>query len=251
MDIRTTKNEEKVPDIKFNIDDFDLENYDFEPLTEGLGFNNQNRKRENIVVKKQAETKVQPVITPKPVLRKEDFEKRAQTKSVSTSGLSSFYQDSKLEKQVQKSQTTIKPSPRVNVTKRSLAEAEVEVKFVAWIIDFITISVLFAATIAAAAFIVSIPLTLETVNRIPNEVYFYLAVIYTCFYLFYFTIFDLQKTFGKLVMGIKTVGTNDEPITIRQSFIRSFIGLASLLLLGFPLVLDFQGKLSDTKVCTN
>lgn len=245
MDTRQ-HNEENTPDIKFNIDDFDLENYDFEPITEGLGFNNQNRKKDNIIVQKTES---------KPTLRKEDFERKVEVKtvprSVSSQGLSTFYGDSKIEKQAAIKSTAKKESPRKNITAKKLVEAEVEVKLVAWIIDFIVVSTLFVGTIILAAILVSIPLSMNTVESLPGEVFLYLSIIYICFYLFYFTVFDLQKTFGKFVMGIKTVTTNDEEISIKQSFIRSFVGLASLLLLGFPLVLDFQGKLSDTKICTN
>ena len=48
MDSRQNR-EETIPEIKFNVDDFDLENYEFEPLTEGLGFHNENKKRENTI----------------------------------------------------------------------------------------------------------------------------------------------------------------------------------------------------------
>lgn len=231
--------EKQQPDIKFNIDDFDLENYDFEPITEGLGFNNEIKKKDNRIVKTKTTTK------PAPVLRREDFEQKEQ--EFRGEGLSSFYQDSKL--------TTVKSPARVKTEKvdfkPALTEAPLELRFGSWIIDLLTVVAMFAGTIAICATLVSLPLSERTLSMLGMEAYLYMGIIFSCYYLFYFTLFDLQTTVGKYLLGIKTYSSSDQEMTLKQSFIRSLTGLLSLILFGFPLLFDFQGKLSDTKVCMN
>ena len=49
-------------------------------------------------------------------------------------------------------------------------------------------------------------------------------------------------------MGIRLLRTNDKNVEVKHTFTRALISLLSFVALFLPMVIDFQGRLSDTKV---
>jgi hypothetical protein len=74
------------------------------------------------------------------------------------------------------------------------------------------------------------------------------ASSFSIFYLSYFSILDLQSTPGKSLLNLHLLRENNKEVSLRDSFFRSVITLLSFVTLGLPCLIDFQGKLTDTKV---
>ena len=72
--------------------------------------------------------------------------------------------------------------------------------------------------------------------------------IFSIYYLLYFTILDLSTSPGKTIMGIRLLRTDNKNVAVKNTFIRALISLVSSVALFLPMLLDFQGRLSDTKV---
>jgi len=74
------------------------------------------------------------------------------------------------------------------------------------------------------------------------------SILFVLFHSFYFTIMDINGTLGKLLLKIKLVQRYGGPVELKHTFTRSVIVLLSSLVIFVPLLFDFQGKLSDTKI---
>ncbi|MFZ4712985.1 MAG: RDD family protein [Bacteriovoracaceae bacterium] len=83
-----------------------------------------------------------------------------------------------------------------------------------------------------------------------SEAATYIAPFFVFFYLFYFTILDREGnlTLGKKLLRIRIIAKYDDRLGLTQSFLRAAITLLSSLALGLPLLMDFQGKLTDSMV---
>ena len=68
------------------------------------------------------------------------------------------------------------------------------------------------------------------------------------YYLLYFTILDLIGSPGKNLVGIRLIRNDGGRLHFRHTFVRSIITILSSAVLFFPLLMDFQGKLTDTKI---
>ena len=64
----------------------------------------------------------------------------------------------------------------------------------------------------------------------------------------YFSILDLSNSPGKTILGIRLVKSDDTQVSAKQTFTRALITLLSGVALFLPTLLDFQGRLSETKV---
>ena len=74
------------------------------------------------------------------------------------------------------------------------------------------------------------------------------ASIFSIYYLLYFTILDLSASPGKTILGLRLIKTDNTSVSVKHTFTRALISLFSSIALFLPMLLDFQGRLSDTKV---
>lgn len=74
------------------------------------------------------------------------------------------------------------------------------------------------------------------------------SIFFSFLFLFYFTLLDLVASPGKRMFSLRLRSTSDSKVTIDQTLIRSVVTLLSFVTVFMPLLFDFQGKLSDTKV---
>jgi len=49
-------------------------------------------------------------------------------------------------------------------------------------------------------------------------------------------------------MGIRLLKTDNTNVSVKNTFTRALVSLLSVVALFLPMLLDFQGRLSDTKV---
>jgi uncharacterized RDD family membrane protein YckC len=124
-------------------------------------------------------------------------------------------------------------------------------QILAWFIDLFVITSMLLVAICITFITLGI-YDFETVSKLftLSEAATYIAPFFVFFYLFYFTILDREgnSTLGKKILRIRIVSKFDEHLGLTQSFLRAAITLLSSLALGLPLVMDFQGKLTDSMV---
>lgn len=242
-EVNNKKTNETVKDILFDIEELDEVN--FRPVTSGLGFHHEEvqKKRTIHTLKKRSSplTKPNTPIKARSTARSSVLNPASTT--VSKDSLSSIYGNMSRAKIT----VTAKETPKENI-ETQIVEASSVKKIMAWGLDFLLINFLVSATFSLFALSSGFPLKTILGMFSLKELGIFYGIIYSLYYLAYFSILDSNQTLGKAMMKIKMVSTDDKRSDIQSSFFRAFITLLGHGLLFFPMVLDFQGKLSDTKV---
>jgi len=235
-DIAVEKVPTKQPIIEFDLGkeqiDFDADDFNFTPLTTGLGFNHERDKR---VLKtgKSVNMIAEPVTVQKNKLKEKIFD-------------ASSYLDV-FEKKLN--------VPKEEVVKENFEEviqlAPVRMQISAWLIDVLVIFALMSVTMIFSAAVPGMKLN-DFLNLISfKDMIIFSAIMFVCYYVLYFSIMDYFITPGKYLLNIRLVRTNGANLTIKDTFIRSLVSAASFSALCVPLYIDFHGKISDTKVIIN
>jgi uncharacterized RDD family membrane protein YckC len=235
--------------ILFNVDGLDLESMDFKPMTEGLGFHHEEKKTK-IVKPSVAFKNTTEISSPKTrhsvngVTSNLGISNANNQREISAhkSELAAFYgEETKVNQKVQK-ETKIEARTLVKEEAGKLQQ------FGAWVVDLLLISSIVAMTAALLAAVSGIDI--RTLARLvtTNDLIFFTASLFCLFYMLYFTVLDLASTPGKSIFKLQLVKTNNKEVRVTQTFFRSIITLLSFLTIGLPSLIDFQGKLSDTKV---
>ena len=226
----------KQPIIEFDLGkeqiDFDADDFNFTPLTTGLGFNHERDKR---VLKtgKSVNMIAEPAAVQKNKLKEKIFD-------------ASSYLDV-FEKKLN--------VPKEEVVKENFEEviqlAPVRMQISAWLIDVLVIFALMSVTMIFSAAVPGMKLN-DFLNLISfKDMIIFSAIMFVCYYVLYFSIMDYFITPGKYLLNIRLVRTNGANLTIKDTFIRSLVSAASFSALCVPLYIDFHGKISDTKVIIN
>lgn len=211
--------------------DLEME-FEFAPITEGLGFHSNARKEDR-----------RTYIPPMPKILDEKKEFGAPQAQLRDSALRAFYEEKKKPSILTLEQES---SSKKN---RSVEGASFVLQAGAWLID---LTILCASLcLSLLMFIYAARLTpMEFVGIIHlSDILLYAPILFSLYYVLFFSILDLKKTPGKVLSGIKLVSidSNEAP-SFNQTFVRSLVTLLSIPLFFFPLILDFQGKMSDTKI---
>ena len=246
QDTHSFSTQQKNISNQFNIDEFNLDEDSFKPMTKGLGFHNDQKKSNFKPVHKE----VKPFASSKKVpstgamLNSLDAKNSSIVAQQLPSGLEAFYE----------SKTKVKPESlslskaEVGSIKKIDNSVSMAVQFFAWAIDlllvasFVAITGLFLVMVSGIEFNVFIRL-IST-----NDLIAFGSSLFAIYYLLYFTILDLSTSPGKTIMGVRLIRTDDLSLGVKHTFTRALVTLVSAVALFLPLVLDFQGRLSDTKV---
>lgn len=226
----------------FDIDKlFDDQNA-FKPLTKGLGFHHslKSEKEVSISLKKSSE------------MLKNDLEKRAKvlntnvsvkTENLDRGDLSPFYTEEISPREI------TQPSLE-QVSIKSMNEASLTSRFGAWMIDVFLVSTMYLMTLTLIVFASSLNFKLFLETQIMLSFLKQTAPLFVFYYLFYFSFFDKTEysTVGKRAFSLKVCDERGAAITMYQAFLRSFLTLVSFASLGLFSVLDFHGKMTETKV---
>ena len=249
MNNQISNNESKPNDasIVFNSSEFSIEDFDFKPLNEGLGFHQEERRNgilptNNNKVKNISVTRNQT--PPRAVGLGISNPKVADKGIQSMNALSAFYEESQSIESEQLQEAKLPDEVFYQVASQSK-------QFAAWLIDTILVILVSASLLGLFVLVSGLSITQFYQVIGPNDLMFFSASAFSIFYLSYFSILDLQMTPGKSWLKIKLVKENNQEISLKESFLRSFITLISFVTLGLPCVIDFQGKLTDTKVVNN
>ena len=135
--------------------------------------------------------------------------------------------------------------------KQSVVEAKLEVRMLAWLLDFV---VIFGMILVITALLLLFSgLSVNYLKSIlsKNDIIFYSIFIFSSMYLFYFTIMDAtsKSSLGKSLFDIRLTSKEDNvEYGLISTLLRAFVTLISIFLIGLPVLLDFQDLLSGTKV---
>jgi uncharacterized RDD family membrane protein YckC len=236
--------------VHINFDDFEISENSFKPVTKGLGFHHEQKRQHSF---RSAPKEIKNNTTQKslhPLLN--DLATNNQ-KKISTnipSGLEAFYgkpTEPKKSDEIKLADTTtlLADSEIQYIEKKN---ASIILTFAAWIIDLL---VVFSFSIITTTLLIwASGINFNTFLRIVpmEDTIVFSAVLFSIYYMLYFTILELNGTPGKTIFGLRLITINNRPISVRHTFIRSIVSLLSFVALFLPMLVDFQGRLSETKV---
>lgn len=234
----------KAPPLEIDLDEFMISEDSFKPMTKGLGFH-QDLKRPSF---KPSPKEVKPFgATKKPIMHSAVA---GNTNNLAPTGLEAFYGQASVS-------NTVAPASTLDISEDTKTSAAAATKtrpapllaqFSAWIIDLLVIASCVAIT--GALLVVASGIELKMYSRLITfqDLTIFTGAIFSIYYLLYFTILDLSATPGKTLLDLRVVRNDGKPLSVKHTFTRAFVSLISGIALFLPLSLDFQGRLSDTKV---
>lgn len=245
-----------TPPIKIDLDEFQISEDTFKPMTKGLGFH-QDTKRPSF---KPAPKEVKAFGSAKSAVNQTlssiptsiGAPKSTPSANQMPSGLEAFYgakpvaetdTQNLFEKPLHE-KTEIKKEKAISTKKAAPQTAQ----FFAWVIDILVIASFVALTGALLVFASGIEFTMYSRLISPKDLGIFATAIFSIYYLLYFTILELSATPGKTIFGIRLVTTSGHEVSVKHTFARALISLVSGVALFLPMLLDFQGRLSDTRV---
>lgn len=227
----------------FDIDKlFDDQNA-FKPLTKGLGFHHSLKSEEevNTNLKKSSE------------MLRNDLEKRAKSlntnittndTSLDRGELAAFYSNT------MPTVENLKKPEEITLKLSSTSKASMTKRFGAYAIDFLVVAAMYLVTLVAILVISPLGMDALTSKEVLSELLKLTAPLAVFFYLFYFSFLDKTSysTLGKRLLSLKVQDERGQEISMYQAFLRSFLTLISFVSLGLFSLLDFQSKMTETKV---
>ena len=160
------------------------------------------------------------------------------------SGLEAFYGAKPIESQMN-FEPKVETKTEKTVTHKLAPQLS---QFFAWMIDVLVIASFVALTGALLVLASGIELKMYSKLISNKDLAVFGVAIFSIYYLLYFTILDLSASPGKTVLGIRLVKSDGREVSVKHTFARAVISLFSGIALFLPMLLDFQGRLSDTKV---
>ncbi len=241
------------PPIQIDLDEFQISEDTFKPMTKGLGFH-QDTKRPSFKPSPKetknfgaAKSPVNPALNSLPTSLSQTATK-AVINNHMPSGLEAFYGAKPVEVQTQNLfERPIKEEIKKEKTS-TLKNAPQTLQFMAWVIDVCVILSFVALTGALLVFASGIEFNMYSRLLSPQDLAMFTAAIFSIYYVLYFTILDLSASPGKTIFSLRLVKADGNEVSVKHTFARALISLCSGVALFLPLLLDFQGRLSETKV---
>lgn len=242
----------KPSDIEQEDIDFDKlfdQELPFKPLTRGLGFHHEAKEEQALGTLKARSNDLKRSLND----RASNLQKNREASPLSNKDmgdLAPFY-SSKPKERVEPIISSEAPAPRsANSRSTSQKSARIDLRFLAFSIDIAIILSALVVTFLSILISSGISLMVIRENLSVEFAAAYIMPISLLFYFFYFSFFDKTNfsSPGKKVMGIRVVSESSGEVTMSQAFLRSLVVIASAVTAGLMSALDFQGRLTDTKV---
>lgn len=226
MNLEQVKNQNNKPSV---IDDID---FDFKPITSGLGFHHQKA------------TEIKPIMTERTVTVSPLSSTLNPKKEMNVyhSDLSMFYgQNDSVAAPVSE--------PKVKIEEKYHPLASKPQRFFAYLSDLFMVSSILGLVLTVMARTISMDL-MDVWSQYPNEITPLVLVLFCGFYLIYFSIFEMtnQSTLGKNLFGLRVTGVDNKPLSLTTLLMRSSIGLLNFISLGLFSYFDLQNKVTNSKV---
>lgn len=226
-----------------NDNELNLDNLSFKAVNKGLGFHHKEALKNSAPLLKRQKTSIKEASHTAAVTIGQSS---AQKKSFAPVTLSQA--ELAILNGVKKETKKISTEAAPLKFEKKLNNASIMNQASAWFIDLFCITFCLAATLASFTLLSGIQLNVLISLLTPLEIGIFFGSLFIIYYLLYFTVLDLQQTPGKSLLGVRLERLDGRRIKVKQTFTRALISLISLVLMGLPLTMDFQGKLSDTKV---
>lgn len=210
----------------------DLE-FDFKPITSGLGFHHQKTTEFRPTMIERTVT-VNPLSQTHPPLKKE--------MNVYQNDLSLFYGQNPVETPEIVSEIKLEEEKYYRLATRPQ-------RVFAYFTDLLLVGSIIGIVLTIMARTISMDL-LDVWGQYPNEITPLVATLFCGFYLIYFSIYEKtnQSTLGKSLFGLRVVTKDNSSLTLASLLLRSTISLLNFVSLGLFSYFDLQSKISASKV---
>ena len=221
-------NSSKKPNVMLTSDDID---FDFKPITSGLGFHQNKTTEIKPTFHESQSLNMNSMPMPAPMARKEN--------QIYQNELSAFYGR---ETQVAEPVVALKKEKNFRLATKSQ-------RVLAYVLDLGLILSSVALVLTIMSRLIEKDL-IEVWTTYPNEITPLVLILFTGFYMMYFSIFEktFQSTLGKNLLGITVVDLDNKNQSFIMLVFRSFISLMNFVSLGLFSYFDLQNKVSNSKV---
>ena len=221
-------NSSKKPNVMLVSDDID---FDFKPITSGLGFHQNKTTEIKPTFHESQSLNMNSMPMPAPMARKEN--------QIYQNELSAFY-----------GRETQAAEPVVALKKEKIFRlATKSQRVLAYVLDLGLILSSVALVLTIMSRLIEKDL-IEVWTTYPNEITPLVLILFTGFYMMYFSIFEktFQSTLGKNLLGITVVDMDNKNQSFIMLVFRTFISLMNFVSLGLFSYFDLQNKVSNSKV---
>jgi uncharacterized RDD family membrane protein YckC len=221
-------NSSKKPNVMLASDDID---FDFKPITSGLGFHQNKTTEIKPTFHESQSSNMNTIPMPAPMARKEN--------QIYQNELSAFY-----------GRESQAPEPVVAPKKEKIFRlATKSQRILAYVLDLGLILSSVALVLTIMSRLIEKDL-IEVWTTYPNEITPLVLILFTGFYMMYFSIFEktFQSTIGKNLLGITVVDLDNKNQSFIMLIFRTFISLMNFVSLGLFSYFDLQNKVSNSKV---
>ena len=221
-------------------EEFNFDEVSFKPLTKGLGFHKKDSPKA-IVSNTQ--------VNPPPIQNK--FKGNQALPSKGHESLGTFYEHSNIWPDQIENDPDHEEDEVNTLDQIDWREALFLERFSSFMVDFALVVTLTAVTFLS--FFYFSPIKVNEVISFLMSASFLKAfsVLFSIYFITYFSFLDLNCTPGKALFKLRLVDLKEEQLTFKHTFLRSIITLSSFLVAFLPLIVDFHGKLSDSKLVKN
>lgn len=247
MDQQNSMNENANKNIHINFDDFNINEDSFKPVTKGLGFHHEQKRTNTFKSTPKEVTLPKPMKASSGLLNEISKPNKEVTNNAIPTGLEAFYGAKPQMPTISENEAKKVIDSKIFEEEKKIVKASSASQFFAWIIDVAI--VLSFATITTVLLILVSGMTFQAFMKVVavTDLAIFGAVLFSLYYLMYFTILDLSATPGKTIFGIRLVRLDNRNVSVKHTFIRSLVSLLSFIAIFLPNLIDFQGRLSDTK----
>jgi uncharacterized RDD family membrane protein YckC len=218
-----------------------FEDFDFRPVTEGLGFHHGKKTDEAMNMARTIAA--EKASASRSIPRSEHPFSNLQT---TTAPIARTYVQSDLSLFYKQDSTEI---PQDVAAPGSAQQAPRAVRAIAFVMDLSILIVVTWATLGGVEFFTKLPL-LDSLIVAQSEVMLSALVLFLGYFLIYFTILEKFQgaSLGKEVLGLRVVDIHHRPISLVRAASRSVATIFGFLSLGFTAWMDLTSKATDTQV---
>lgn len=238
-------------DLEKEFDDIFDSDLPFKPLTEGLGFHQDSQEERQFGTLKARSKELERDLSQ----RAAALAKKSGVQSAPERGdmgeLAPFYGRNSSADMKPKIAAAEREEPLVeNIGAQDLPAAGFPVRAAAFAVDLALIGCALGITLLAGLLVGGVSFMFVRESLSMEMAALGIVSIAGLFYLFYFSFFDKTafSTPGKKMLGIKVISETSPRVRMSQSLARAALTALSLLTFGAAAALDFQSKLTDTKV---
>ena len=218
------------------IDDID---FDFKPITSGLGFHSNQTTEIKPVFNESAKMSSSNISMPMPSMPISQPMARKESNQIYQNELSAFY-----------GRETVTQAPVAEPSaEKIIRSATKSQRVLAYFLDMGLILSCVGLVMTIMARLIEKDL-IDVWEAYPNEITPLVMVLFSGFYLMYFSIYDKThtSTLGKNLLGIRVVDLDNKSPSFTMLMFRSFVMLMNFVSLGLFSYFDLQNKIANTKV---